>query len=116
MSDREILKKLVKIANTQQKAIFKLAQLSDTNEYLSKFLRTSISLYLVNNGHFAKENHTVEVTGPDSYKININLAPATKTPLSESVVEELKSFLTAKFQADPNLKSKLIDLDVQTTI
>ena len=115
MSNKDLLSKLLKIAENQQKAIVSIAQLTNSNaEYIDKFIRTSVSLFLVNNSIFAKERSTLEQINPNTFKVLIKLEPATKTPLSESVVDDLKSFLTTKIQANPALKSKSIDLDVQT--
>jgi len=116
MNNQNILKKLIKIAELQQKTIIKLSQLNNDMEYLSNFIKNSIALFLVNNGVFAKENHTLEQIDQNNFKIMITLSPATKTPLSESVVDDVKAFLTTKFQSDPNLKSKSFDLDVKTTL
>jgi hypothetical protein len=109
----EILKRLVKIVESQQKTILKLAQLSGDIEYIEQFIKNSLALFLLNNGLFAKQNHVLEQVSPNHYKISITLAPATKTPLSESVANDAKAFLTARIQADPKLQSKSFDLDVK---
>jgi hypothetical protein len=114
MNNKKLLSKLLKIAKNQQKSIISIAQLSNDIEYIKKFIKNSIALWLVNNGIIAKEQFSLEQIDSNSYYITIQLSPATKTPLSESVVNKLKDFLTAKIQIDPNLKSKSIDLDVQT--
>jgi hypothetical protein len=116
MSNTKVLKRLIKIAESQQKAIIKIAQLSNDMEYLNHFIKSSVMLYLTNNGIFAKDNFRLEesdVPGKD-FKVAITLSPATNKPLEQDVAAKLKQFLTAKMLQDPALKSKSIDLDVQT--
>lgn len=115
MSNEKIIKKLIKIAEAQQKVIIKIAQLSNDDEYIRNFIRSSVLLWMTNNGVPARDKFTISTSDDPNvaYDIVIELSPATKMPLSEDAAAKLKEFLVAKMAQDSNLKSKSINLDVQ---
>lgn len=111
--NRDILAKLYKIANDQNKALHKLALLNDEN-YAKQFIKSATSSWLANNSVNAKYSIKFELSNDSNYDydIELTLAPATEGgKISLDVPEKYKKYMAQKILENLFLKSKKVKID-----
>lgn len=113
MDNKEILKKLYKIANNQQTILTKLAQ-TDMLSGADSFVKSMTSAWLVNNGLHAKYRvHLVKSTDPNfDLEIDLTLAPASiGDKISPDVVNQYKEYMASKALENEFLKNKSLKIE-----
>lgn len=121
MSD-DILKKLLKIADKQQKILVKLAQAmaesASPNEEMSaeKYVQNMTSAWLANNVqqvHYRTALKKSETPG-FNYEIELVMAPAAPTQkIKPDVPAKYKEYMAQKLLEQPFLSNKAVKIDPQ---
>jgi len=125
MSNKNILEKLVKIAENQQKILLKLSQTNpmEKDHLLEDLLRSAETVWLANNGLNAQIKHKISrVSDSNMYNVELTVQAAAmtgKNPIKWTEDQklnlpgQLQSFLVQKIAQNKDLKDINVKFNIQ---
>jgi hypothetical protein len=119
MNNKEILQKLVKIADAQQKMLVKLAQVAqpadDVITKASSYIKALTTTWLASNDYQVKYNYSLEdSTDPNfNYELTLVVTPATGFNPPADFAQKYKDYIAGKLATNPNFKGLTFKIEVQ---
>lgn len=121
MNNKDILQKLIKITNSQQKMLMKLAQATQPENNLivkaHDYVKSMTNNWILSNDYQLKYNVSLsDASDPNyNYELKLVVLPASGTTVPADFSQKYKDYMGGKLATNPLFQGVNFKIEVQTS-